>query len=375
MIKLNEINISSIIAQKRKEKQLTQDELAEQMNVSKASVSKWENAQSYPDITLLPKLASFFNISIDELMGYLPQLTKQDIKKKYIKLSNDFVIKPFNEIYQECQELLKEYRACFPLIYQMAILLTNHYQLAVDLKMQESILNEVISLCQNIKNDSGDIWLAKQANSLEAVVNLILQKPLEVIELLPEANRPAQADEIVLASAYRMRGDQQKAKSVLQASMYYHIIELLETGAPYLTLSNLDYLMFEQTLNRFIALAKTFDIENLRPDILVKIYYASALVYVKQNNHNMALTLLNDYAKLCIKDDFITCLHGDKFFDSLEEWFKELNVNREAPRNIKLIREDMLKLITNDIVFEPLRSETLYQEIIKQLEAKWKGEK
>ncbi|WP_419762087.1 helix-turn-helix domain-containing protein, partial [Bacillus mobilis] len=36
--------------------------------ITKASVSKWETGQSYPDITFLPLLASYFNISIDELI-------------------------------------------------------------------------------------------------------------------------------------------------------------------------------------------------------------------------------------------------------------------------------------------------------------------
>lgn len=51
------------------------------MGVSKAAVSKWETGLSYPDITLLPVLAAYFNISIDELMGYEPQMGKEDIRK------------------------------------------------------------------------------------------------------------------------------------------------------------------------------------------------------------------------------------------------------------------------------------------------------
>jgi len=43
---------------------------------------KWETASTYPDIALLPKLAAFFNISIDELIGYEPQLTKEAIRHR-----------------------------------------------------------------------------------------------------------------------------------------------------------------------------------------------------------------------------------------------------------------------------------------------------
>ena len=71
-----DINIARTIVTKRREKGMTQEELAEFMGVSKASVSKWETGQSFPDIALLPKLASFFNISIDELMDFRPEMTQ-----------------------------------------------------------------------------------------------------------------------------------------------------------------------------------------------------------------------------------------------------------------------------------------------------------
>ncbi len=60
---IKDINISKIIANHRREKGLTQDQLAAYMGVSKASVSKWETGQSYPDITFLPQLATYFNIA------------------------------------------------------------------------------------------------------------------------------------------------------------------------------------------------------------------------------------------------------------------------------------------------------------------------
>ena len=47
----------------RKEKNLTQEELAECLNVSPQTVSKWENNLSMPDITVLPLMADFFGIS------------------------------------------------------------------------------------------------------------------------------------------------------------------------------------------------------------------------------------------------------------------------------------------------------------------------
>ena len=55
--------------QHRKKLGLTQDKLAELLGVTAQAVSKWENDQSCPDITMLPQLADIFSISIDALLG------------------------------------------------------------------------------------------------------------------------------------------------------------------------------------------------------------------------------------------------------------------------------------------------------------------
>lgn len=57
------------IAALRREKELKQDELAEKLGVSPQAVSKWENDQTCPDISLLPLLAKTLGVSVDELLS------------------------------------------------------------------------------------------------------------------------------------------------------------------------------------------------------------------------------------------------------------------------------------------------------------------
>ena len=58
----------SMVAALRKEKGMTQLELAEKMGVTDKAVSKWERNLSFPDTASIPKLAEIFNITVDELM-------------------------------------------------------------------------------------------------------------------------------------------------------------------------------------------------------------------------------------------------------------------------------------------------------------------
>ena len=60
--------LGEMISSLRKEKNMTQNDLAEKMNVTDKAVSKWERDLSFPDVNSLPKLAEIFNVSIDELM-------------------------------------------------------------------------------------------------------------------------------------------------------------------------------------------------------------------------------------------------------------------------------------------------------------------
>lgn len=71
----------------RKNKGLTQAQLAEAFSVTPQSISKWENDQSAPDLSLLPMIARYFGITMDELFGYrLDALTQ---KERFIRLLAD----------------------------------------------------------------------------------------------------------------------------------------------------------------------------------------------------------------------------------------------------------------------------------------------
>lgn len=64
------LTIGNKIKKLRKDKNITQEQLANILNISFQSVSKWENNIAAPDIAMIPKLANYFKVSIDELFDY-----------------------------------------------------------------------------------------------------------------------------------------------------------------------------------------------------------------------------------------------------------------------------------------------------------------
>lgn len=73
------LKINERIAFLRRQRKLTQEQLANALGVTNQSVSKWESGQCCPDIQLLPELARFFGVSVDTLMGYESAGNLEDI--------------------------------------------------------------------------------------------------------------------------------------------------------------------------------------------------------------------------------------------------------------------------------------------------------
>lgn len=84
-----ELMIGEKIKKYRREREMTQEALAQALQLSPQSVSKWECGDGYPDITLLPAIANFFEITVDELIGNDEISAKEDVQKNYFNVIND----------------------------------------------------------------------------------------------------------------------------------------------------------------------------------------------------------------------------------------------------------------------------------------------
>lgn len=102
-----ELKLAENIQMLRKEKKLTQEELANIFGVTSQSISKWELGLSCPDIATLPKIAEFFEVSIDELMGYTP---KSSLNSLYL------------DIKQVIEKEAKNRNEKYDLIYKITLL-------------------------------------------------------------------------------------------------------------------------------------------------------------------------------------------------------------------------------------------------------------
>ncbi|QVK19643.1 helix-turn-helix transcriptional regulator [Mycoplasmatota bacterium] len=84
------LNLQDNLKKLRKEKKLSQEQLAEKLNISRQAISKWESGKAYPDIDNLISLKDIFKVSLDELVVNEKMDKEKSINQAdYISTDND----------------------------------------------------------------------------------------------------------------------------------------------------------------------------------------------------------------------------------------------------------------------------------------------
>lgn len=79
---MNQVKIGKFIAEKRKEKKLTQQQLAEKLGVSDWAISNWENGKNMPDISLFPIISKELDVTVNDLMSG-EKVDKKNYQEKF----------------------------------------------------------------------------------------------------------------------------------------------------------------------------------------------------------------------------------------------------------------------------------------------------
>lgn len=155
-----DINISTNLRDLRRERGNTQEDLANFLSISIQAVSKWERGEGYPDIILLPKIAAFYNVSVDDLLG-VGEIRKRERIDRYFaesrKLQN---VGKVPEAVALWREALKEFPNDHTVISELAHAL--FYQNSSDRER----FKEVIELEERILRESTNQGLRDRAVQL-----------------------------------------------------------------------------------------------------------------------------------------------------------------------------------------------------------------
>ena len=94
------ILISKQLKMLRMEKGNTQEDLARHLGITTQAVSKWEREEGYPDIALLPSIASYYNVSVDDLLGVIRIGRLRDLQQDAFAADPRLVHRFFQDLQQ-----------------------------------------------------------------------------------------------------------------------------------------------------------------------------------------------------------------------------------------------------------------------------------
>lgn len=367
---MNALNLAENIIRFRHEKKITQEQLADFVGVTKASVSKWETKQSMPDILLLPQLAAYFDVTIDALLGYEPQLSKEQIQKIYLELAADFAKQPFEAVLEKSKRLEKQYYSCYSFLNQLVLLYLNHYMLTDKMERQQEILQHALQLCEHILADCKEISICNETIFFRAMALLLLAREQEVIDSLEEILNPVSFTKQsagILVQAYRAAGEMEKADRFTQINMYNEVLDLVGWATEYMTIHLDDLELCEETIRRVDMLAKAFDLFHLNSNSIALFWYQAAIVYGTHGNKEKAMLFLQQFAEAIesLLAEEIPMLHGDFFFTKLDSWIQELELSGNLPRDKKVIWDSAVQALEHP-VFGFLKQEDTFINIQKK---------
>ena len=142
------INIAANLKRLRKQRELTQEDLANFIGVSFQAVSKWECGDGYPDITFLPVLSSFFEITVDELLG-IDKIRDDEEVKKILELN--YSMAPDGKSEERIallRDAVKRYPGNYELLMALATVLT--FIQGADEETKEQNRKESMEICERI---------------------------------------------------------------------------------------------------------------------------------------------------------------------------------------------------------------------------------
>lgn len=148
------IKLSENIKNYRQQKCMTQSQLAVVFSVSEQAVSRWENGNSYPDIALLPAIADYFGITIDELMGMECYKDDREIEEIIERVREN----ERKGLISECIDILKDAARKYPTSYEILNYLVTmlNFENCEDETKQRANSEKAIEISDRILNECND---------------------------------------------------------------------------------------------------------------------------------------------------------------------------------------------------------------------------
>lgn len=273
--------ISSTIRELRKNKNLTQEELAEAINVTPQAISKWENNVGLPDISQIIPLATFFGVSADIILGISDNNRNEEINE-ILNMCNDRSLRKNDvESWLLIQEVLKKYPSNLDLLqesieYGIALSYKENY--CYNEEYAEKIYKETTRQAELIVKYSSNVTNILRAHMIMVILHSSFGNEESAVKHANEL--PWRADMTVHAMCAWINkafNEFELEKINLQRDLQQHMHSSINT----LCLLGISY---ENTKNYEEALKMYFTILNIINEVFKEDDYIPALYKLEMGN-------------------------------------------------------------------------------------------
>ena len=250
------LNLGNQIRLNRRRMNLTQEQLAEKFGTSPQAISRWEIGATYPDIEMLPMIASFFEMSVDALLG----VTEEEKEKFCAELQKSFEIAVRAKEIQRTIEIMREIR-CNLREYQNYWFFGLYHEIwNARLFRDEKVLEEMRLLTEEIFS------VCPKDNHYAVIGCMANMEDDEHIDAFLDAyaSREDMARSTLLFNRYKMREEIDKIEPVRQYILWMelsHIISAANDWQKYLCKDPKHFIWFCETQLNYLNA-----VNNLSPD-------------------------------------------------------------------------------------------------------------
>lgn len=210
------MQIGEVIRRHRKERNMTQEEMAERLGVTAPAVCKWESGQAYPDITLLVPLARLLSVDLNSLLSFEEKPDKKEIDSLVQEISRIAAQQGFEQGFCEAGRKIKEYPNCYELILGLASTLQGLMLFVPEgVEDGERYEKEICGWLEWVAAHA-DGYLSKKACEqlfYQYTNNGSLAKAEEILQKMPQEEEEAKQARI---SLYMKQGNYTEARLLLE---------------------------------------------------------------------------------------------------------------------------------------------------------------
>lgn len=348
------MKIGEVIRKHRKERQLTQEELAEYLGVTSSAVNKWENGVSLPDITLLSPIARVFGISTDTLLSYKEELTDLEISRIMEQIAEKGRSLDYDALFEWGMGLLREYPNCDKLAANVLPVLDG-YRTVLAVSDPQQYDDRILKSYQRLLRSENPDYVKTAANFL-FYGYMSRGKYDEAADILSYFTEKDQNYKQMQALLHRRQGNKEDAYRIYEEQILegYRTISGAFTGILALASEDQDSERCDMIIEKQEQLARLLDMGRYH-EIYMKL--APAL---ESREKEASLQILKEVVQ------------GVR--DILEYQKSELYTHMDfAEKNIKDTAFVLKQSLIHDEITGFLKNEQEFQEIIKELGGACRG--